>query len=169
VKTVVVLAMHGAPPKNIPMPEVVELVRLHSRLEKATDEEREALVPRHAELDSKIRNWPRDAANDPFWASSLELAGHLAQATGKSVEVGFNEFCAPGLPETLDRAVSQGAEKVVVITTMMTRGGGHSEVDIAEAMESAKLRHPDVEFVHAWPFETTDIAQFLAAQIKRFA
>jgi sirohydrochlorin cobaltochelatase len=55
------------------------------------------------------------------------LAAQLAQARGLEVLVGFNEFCAPSLDEAFAQAVAQGAQRVVVITPMMTRGGEHAE------------------------------------------
>jgi sirohydrochlorin cobaltochelatase len=52
---------------------------------------------------------------------------------------------------------------------MMTSGGGHSEVDIPEAIGRASARHPQVRFTYAWPFKDDEVAAFLAGQIERFA
>ncbi len=57
--TVIVLAMHGAPPNDFPERETAELFGLHARLEHAHEPERAALEHRHAELDAKMRAWPR--------------------------------------------------------------------------------------------------------------
>ena len=70
--------------------------------------------------------------------------------------VGFNEFCAPSLEETLDQAVLCGADRIVVVTPMMTPGGEHAEE-----------RHPKIAFAYAWPFEVNDVARFLAMQIEQ--
>lgn len=166
-KTVVVLAMHGAPPRDFPRQDMAEFFALHSQLERAGGGERAAVERRHAELEAKMRAWPRSAENDPFYAASQELARHLSQATGFPVVVGFNEFCAPSLDDALDEAVAEGAEKVVVITPMMTRGGEHSQVDIPDAIREAQERHPASTMLYAWPFEVSEVAQFLAAQIER--
>jgi sirohydrochlorin cobaltochelatase len=124
---------------------------------------------RKAELSAKMRAWPRTPANDPFHAGSFELAEYLSQASGHDVVVGFNEFCDPTIEDALDQAVALGADKIVVITPMMTRGGEHSESDIPGAVQRSQARHPGTQMVYAWPFEITSVAQFLAAQVERFA
>jgi sirohydrochlorin cobaltochelatase len=167
-KIVVVLAMHGAPPNDFPRPEMLEFFGLHARMERATPEERATLAERYVALESKMRTWPRTAQNDPFYAASQDLATQLAQATGYKVLVGFNEFCAPSLEQALEDAVARGAEKVVVTTPMMTQGGEHAQKEIPALVAQAQERHPQVTLVYAWPFETSKVAAFLAAQIERF-
>lgn len=165
-KTVIVLAMHGAPPNEVSQREVVELVGLHQALEHVPAFVRAMLQRRYRHLDAKIRAWPRTVQNDPFWAGSQELAEHLRSATGSEVIVGFNEFCAPTLDAALDQAAKQ-ADKVIVVTPMMTRGGEHSEVEIPDSVKRAQERHPAVTFKYVWPLDVTAIAQFLAEQIAR--
>jgi sirohydrochlorin cobaltochelatase len=126
-----------------------------------------ALEQRYAELEAMMRAWPRTAANDPFHASSLELGAQLQQVTGLPVTVGFNEFCAPSLDEALEEAIRTGAEKVVVVTPMMTRGGEHAERDIPAAIEREQKRHAGVSIVYAWPFNSGDVAGFLAQRVRR--
>jgi len=140
---------------------------LHGRLEHAQGSERTALERRFAELDARMRSWPRTPANDPFHASSLEVAAQLQEATGLQVLVGFNEFCAPSLDEALEEAIHGGAEKVVVVTPMMTRGGEHAERDIPAAIERVQQRHARVPIAYAWPFEQRDVARFLAQRVQR--
>jgi sirohydrochlorin cobaltochelatase len=166
-KQVIVLAMHGAPPNDFPRGQVAEFFGLHGRLEGISGPERERLQRRHDELEAKMRAWPRTAETDRFWAASLELGAHLREATGLDVLVGFNEFCAPSLDEALDQAVEGGAGQITVVTPMMTRGGEHSEVDIPAALRRAHERHAGVSFRYVWPFETKEVAQFLASQIER--
>ena len=166
-KTVIVLAMHGMPPNDFPRPEIAELFGLHVRLEHVAGPERATLERRYAELDARVRAWPRTAENDPFYAGSHELAEQLSQATGYEVIVGFNEFCAPSLDEALDQAIARGAERVIVITPMMTRGGEHSEVDIPAAIRRAQKRHPEATILYVWPFGVFEVAAFLATQVER--
>jgi sirohydrochlorin cobaltochelatase len=193
-KTVIVLGMHGTPPSDFPRAEMAEFFGGHhedhsdqnqhsERNEhgQPTDHADQKPAPeddetrrqrrrqRRAELDAKMRAWPRTPANDPFFAGSLELAEYLSQASGHRVLVGFNEFCNPTIDTAIDQAVEQGADQVVVITPMMTRGGEHSEADIPGAVERGRARHPAVRMSYAWPFEITAVAQFLAAQVQRFA
>jgi sirohydrochlorin cobaltochelatase len=168
VKTVIVLAMHGAPPNDVSQRKVIELVGLHQALEHAPAFVRAILEKRQHGLDARIRAWPRTAQNDPFWAGSQKLAEHLQQTTGWEVIVGFNEFCAPTLDDALDQAAAQ-ADNVIVVTPMMTRGGEHSEVEIPDSVKRAQERHPTVAFKYAWPLDVSAIAQFLAEQIARLA
>lgn len=164
--TTIVLAMHGAPPKDFPPAELMELMGLHARLERQAQPE-PALLSRYALLDEKIRAWPRTPENDPFHAASLAMARALADETGLDVLVGFNEFCAPSVREALEAAVSGGAARVAVITPMLTRGGEHAEEEIPEIIAAAQADHPEVRFEYCWPFELQDIARFLAAQVQR--
>ena len=167
-KTAMVLAMHGAPPHDFPKNEIGELFGLHARLEHTSGPERAALEMRHEELEAKMRVWPRTIQNDPFHAGSLELASKLRLATDLEVIAGFNEFCAPTLDEAFDQAIKQGAEKVVAVTPMMTRGGEHSEADIPKAIQRTQEMYPNVEILFVWPFDVTKVAQFLADQAAEF-
>jgi sirohydrochlorin cobaltochelatase len=168
-KTIIVLAMHGAPPDDFSKLQVVLLVGLHMALEHITGPVHTLLERYHAKLDTKIRTWPRTPQNDRFYTASNELAAQLGQAAGCEVIVGFNEFCAPSLDEALNQATEQGATRVVVVTPMMTSGGEHSEEDIPTAIEYARKQHLGVSFLYAWPFDITEVACFLAVQIERFA
>jgi len=168
--TVIVLAMHGSPPSDFPQDELTELFGLHMRLEhrKANAEQRSRLELRYAELDKKVRDWPRTPQNDPFFAASMELADYLSRTSGNRVYAGFNEFCSPTLENAFDTAAASGAEQVIVVTPMMTRGGEHSESDIPAAIDRARQKHPIVKFIYAWPFETAEIAGFLAGHIEKW-
>jgi len=167
-RAVIVLAMHGAPPNDFPGPEMTEFFHLHSKLGHAVGPEKGSLSRRYMELEAKMRKWPRTARNDPFFAGSQELAVQLRRESGRKVILGFNEFCAPSLDEALDQAAGQGAEKIVVVTPMLTRGGGHAETDIRGAIERARKRHPKEDFIYAWPFPASEIGRFLTAQLSKF-
>jgi sirohydrochlorin cobaltochelatase len=167
--SVIVLAMHGTPPHDFPKNEMAEFFELRGKL-KRTEGPSPDLIRRHDELDLKMRRWPRTAENDPFHAGSEELASHLSKETGHDVIIGFNEFCGPDMAEALDKgaAVAGSGGKLVVITPMMTRGGEHAKSDIPAAIRKAQQRHPTLKIVYAWPFEFSEIARFLASQIKQF-
>ncbi len=167
-KTIVVLAMHGSPPRDFPRDEMLELFRLHSMLEHGGGGPQQAtLEQRHAELDAKMRAWPRTPENDPFYAGARAIAQALGRTSGYEVILGFNEFCAPSLDQALDQAVEGGAERVLVVTPMVTRGGEHAEVEIPDIVQAARTRHPGVSFVYVWPFEAAHVAQFLTSQIEQ--
>jgi sirohydrochlorin cobaltochelatase len=161
----IVLAMHGAPPRDFPRMEMAELFDLQGRVEHARVPLPAETIARYEELHARMRNWPRTPQNDPFFTASYELAASLEAALGIPVHVGFNEFCAPDLDAAVAAAVAQGATRVVVVTPMMTRGGDHAEEDIPAALQRAGAQHPGVEIVYAWPFETVAVARFLADQV----
>lgn len=167
-KTVIVLAMHGVPPKDFPRNETGELFRLNAQLEHMGEAESVARRRRYAELDAKVRAWPRTAENDPYYTWSKELGAKLSKVTGDKVIVGFNEFCGPSLDEALDQAIALNADKIVVITPMMTRGGEHSEIDIPAAIKRAQEKYPEKPIIYAWPFDVTEVAGFLAEHIAHF-
>ena len=167
-KPIIVLAMHGAPPQDYPREELNEFFGLHTRREHAGKLNPPNLEARYAELEANIRTWPRTPENDPFFAGSKALAESLQAASGNTVLLGFNEFCAPNLEEVLDEAARSGTNLVVVITPMMTRGGEHSEVDIPRAVHAAETRNPGVAFRYIWPLDLNEVAAFLSAQIERF-
>jgi sirohydrochlorin cobaltochelatase len=166
-KTVIVLAMHGAPPLDFPEQELAEFTNLRARLAHTFGTSETAAHRRCAELEAKLRTWPRTSRNDPFYAGSLDLAVQLRRASGRKVVLGFNEFCGPSLDEALDQAAGPSAEKIIIVTAMMTRGGEHAEQDIPEAVERARQRHPKETFVYAWPFPLSEVAEFLTAQVGR--
>ncbi len=167
-ETAIVLAMHGAPPKDFPGQELSEFFGLHARVERADAKERAALAARYDELHARIRSWPRTDENDPFHAGSLAIAQALANSSGLEVILGFNEFCAPSLEEALGQAALE-CRRVIVVTPMLTAGGEHAGADIPAAIERARIRHPRVDFQYAWPFDPADVAAFLAAQVKKTA
>lgn len=165
--TVLILTMHGAPPKDFPRRELGEFFTLHMQIEnspRVDDTQRQ----RYNELNSRVRSWPRSAANDPFFASSQEMARRLASETGLETLVCFNEFCDPSLSDAVRTAAGNGAQRVVVITPMMTGGGEHSEIEIPAEINQLKGEFPQVEMVYAWPFDPDAITQFLAGQVRRF-
>ncbi len=163
-KTVVVLAMHGSPPLDFPPQELQEYFLLQAREHHHPRTAEPS--PRLLQLEAKMRAFPRSEANDPFWKGSRELASALEKACGWPVLLGFNEFCAPDLDETFDRAAAEGAERIIVATPMMTRGGEHAEKEIPAAIDRARRRHPAASFIYAWPFDTPAVADFLAVRIK---
>ncbi len=164
----VILAMHGIPPKDFPSEETMELFSLHHRLGHASGQERAVLQKRHDELEEKMLRWPRTPGNDPFFYASQEIAQKIENILGKKVIVGFNEFCSPTVEEAIDEAVSHSVEKVIILTPMMTRGGDHSERDIPLAIGRSREKHPHVEMIYAWPFETSEVGAFLAEHTRRF-
>jgi sirohydrochlorin cobaltochelatase len=163
-KTVVVLAMHGSPPRDFPGEEMQEFFGLQAREHQHPPAGGHS--PRFMELEARMRAFPRNEANDPFWKGSRELAAALERACGLSVLVGYNEFCAPSLEEAFDQAAASGAQKIIVVTPMMTRGGEHAENEIRSSINRAQERHPAIRIIYAWPFPIEDVATFLAKKLN---
>jgi sirohydrochlorin cobaltochelatase len=120
-----------------------------------------------ASIDSRVRNWPRTAANDPYRQGVDTLAERIALQTGHEVIAGYLEFCAPGIGASIDAAVGRGADRVIVATTMTTRGGEHSETEIRDIVKAAQERHPSAQVFYAWPFDTDRVARLFADEISR--
>lgn len=167
-KTFIILTMHGAPPKDFPGRELGEYFTLHMQVENSPERMEESQRRRYSDLNRRVRSWPRTAANDPFYASSLEMAQRLEVETGLTTLVCFNEFCDPSLTDAARTAVDGGAQRIVVITPMMTGGGDHAEIDIPEEIDRLRREFPQTEFIYAWPFDPEAVSKFLSGQVKRF-
>ena len=163
-KTVIVLAMHGEPPNDFPRDEFASFFALHARLHYAGAAD-DDLHHRYAVLDAKMRGWARTAENDPFYVASQQMAKQLRETTGLEVVVGFNQFCGPTVEQAIEKAVARKAENIVVITPMMTPGGIHAEIQIPAAVKQAQERHSGVSIRYAWPFDLSEVAEFLAKRI----
>ena len=166
--TIVVLAMHGVPPRDFPPAEMAEFFDLHARIEAGGHGMQPAQRERYHSLEARMRTWPRTPANDPFHAASMDLATRLSRETGLETIVGFNEFCGPSLDEAFASAAARGAGRVIVTTPMLTLGGEHAERDIPAAIARARTAHRAVEFVYAWPFEGEAVLRLLTEQVRRF-
>lgn len=154
---VYVLVGHGAAPSDVPRPLVQRLKALEGQRRAAggamSDEERE--------LDRQIRHWPRSPATDPYQAGMESIAAHLRARVGRVV-VTYNEFCAPSLDEGLTTLADEGVRDIKVVTTMVTPGGVHAEVEIPETLREFSEKHPDVHVRYAWPFDLEAVAALLA-------
>ncbi len=160
----VVLVGHGAVPADCPRDLVTRLKALEGR-RRATggpmgDEE--------AALDARIRTWPRTSATDPYGAGLEALAASLRPLLGSArLVVAYNEFCAPTLEEAVAKLAATGARTVVVVPSMLTPGGVHSEIEIPETIERLRASHPTLALRYAWPFDLTAVARLLAEQVRR--
>ena len=157
----VILVGHGGVPTDCPPEFVAEF----KRLEAASKGKPSAPL---AEADRKLRQWPRTPQTDPYKSGLEAIAASLRQALpGRLVLEAYNEFCAPSLEETLASAARRGVKDIVVITTMYTRGGIHSETEIPAAVDEFRREHPGVSVRYCWPFDLNAISSFLAREIAR--
>jgi sirohydrochlorin cobaltochelatase len=161
----VVLIGHGAPALDCPPQLVGELMSLEWRKEHGSHGHRHG---RAAELDATIRRWPRRADNDPYKQGLERVAEALKPLLPTDLfAIGYNEFCSPSIAEAVEQVVHQGATRVLVIPSMLTPGGLHSEVDIPKALEAIRKAHPGVTIEYVWPFAITQVAELLAAHVDR--
>lgn len=162
--TGVVLVGHGVPATDCPPRLVGEMMGLEWSGQAISDSARRRIV----ELDAQIRNWPRTEANDPYKAGLEKVAAVLRPLLGdKLFAIGYNEFCAPSVEEAIAWVIRHGAGRVLVIPTMLTPGGLHSEKDIPRAIERSRVSHPDVSIEYVWPFDLGEVARLLAGHIDR--
>lgn len=163
----VVLIGHGAPATDCPPALVGELMSLEWR-GNSHPHGVGAAGARAAELDAKIRDWPRHAGNDPYQVGLEQVAERLKPLLPTPLfAIGYNEFCRPSIPEVVEQVISQGARRVLVIPSMLTPGGVHSEVDIPRTLEEVSRKHPDVSIEYVWPFDLNEVAQLLASHLTR--
>ncbi|MBI4342661.1 MAG: CbiX/SirB N-terminal domain-containing protein [Candidatus Omnitrophica bacterium] len=165
----VVLIGHGSPATDCPPQLVGELMSLEWR-QHSTGHGHEAPGGRAAELDAQIRDWPRRADNDPYQAGLERLAQALRPLLPTSrFTVGYNEFCRPSIAEAIEQVIAQGATRVLVLPTMLTPGGVHSEIDIPRALDEVQRAHPDKTIEYLWPYDLQQIAGLLASHVERAA
>ena len=178
-KNHIVLVGHGMPATDYPKDRLREFFRMHAQSHTNEGHEHahehshghgylDGVQDGPAEREREIREWPRTPENDPYKFAVETIAELLRRRTGHPVLVAFHEFCAPTVEQAVDRAVEEGAEGIVVITTMITPGGDHSEVDIPRSIEAARQRHPSTSMIYAWPYETDLLVGMFAGQIEAF-
>ncbi len=165
-RDVIVLAMHGEPPRDFPQAELKEFFTFYAMQMFRSPMEPEARQ-RFAQLEERLRAWPRSPANDPFHHASLSMARALEQVAGYPVIVGFNEFCAPSIEDALEEAVGHLPRQVDVITPMLTPGGHHAQSDIPRTIAAVQSRHPEAVIRYVWPYDLTAVAEFLASHLQR--
>ena len=168
----VVLIGHGAPATDCPPQLVGELMSLEWRAAGPAGHGHHHAAPegRAAELDAKIRDWPRRPDNDPYKAGLERLAAELRpRLPASQFAIGYNEFCRPSIPEAIGQVIAQGATRVLVLPTMLTPGGVHSEVDIPRTLEAVRAAHPGVTIDYLWPYTLSQVAALLASHVERAA
>jgi sirohydrochlorin cobaltochelatase len=154
----VVLVGHGSVATDVPRP----LIQRLRALEQQRRASGTAMSNEEIELDQKVRSWPRNPATDPYKAGIDAIAERLRARVGRVV-VAFNEFCAPSLEDAVHELVSNGVLQVTVVTTMLTPGGMHSEIEIPESVRALQHAYPEIRISYAWPFDLDAVAGLLAA------
>ncbi|MBI4377160.1 MAG: CbiX/SirB N-terminal domain-containing protein [Elusimicrobia bacterium] len=157
----VILVGHGGMPSDCPGPMVAEFKKLESAHKGAPS-------ARLLELDRTLRDWPRTPETDPYKPGLEAIAAALqGRLTDWKVVCAYNEFCAPSVEEAFDDAAAKGARTVVIITTMYTRGGSHSEREIPEIVARLKAKNPGIDLRYAWPFDLEAVSSMLSSEVLR--
>lgn len=164
-KEAVVLIGHGGTASDTPRAMIAELKRLESERQARGQAE---MSPREAELDKRVREWPRTPETDPYKSGVEEIAAALGpRLGGRRLVAAYNEFCAPSVEDAIEGLVRDGFTRISLVSTMFTRGGVHAEREIPDIVRASRQRHPGVVIEYAWPFDAGLIADFLAAQLAR--
>ncbi|MCP5265800.1 MAG: CbiX/SirB N-terminal domain-containing protein [Burkholderiaceae bacterium] len=83
----------------------------------------------------------------PQWREPFDrlLAEFQRRCPDTPAALSFLELMTPGLPETIEAMVSQGARKVTVVPLFLAPGS-HTRVDLPAMLDAARVRWPEVGF-----------------------
>jgi sirohydrochlorin cobaltochelatase len=84
------------------------------------------------------------------------------------VKTAYNEFCYPTIEESVRELVEENVSKITLVTTMIIRGGSHSEQEIPEELKELRNKYKEIDIQYAWPFDMDTFALFLATHVKVF-
>jgi len=164
-KKAVILIGHGGLPSDIPSEVVEKFMRLHKARVKSGGE----VTSQEVDLDNTIRRWKRTPESDPYKSGLETLASHMEQFLKDDVvKTAYNEFCYPTIEEAVEELSKEDVSKIILVTTMITRGGSHSEREIPEELEDLKQKFKDIDIQYAWPFDMDAFALFLTTHINIF-
>ena len=164
-KSGVILIGHGGLPSDIPKEIVEDFMKVHKqRVRKGTP-----ITSKEKELDNVIRSWARSPETDPYKYGLEKLAEQLAPRLKDYILItAYNEFCYPSIEQAADVLVEKDITEVILVTTMITPGGSHSEREIPEEVEALRLKYPNVNYEYAWPYDLGIFSDLLAGHINRF-
>jgi len=162
----VILIGHGGLPSDIPKEIVEDFMKVHKqRVRTGTP-----ITSKEKELDKVIRFWTRSPDTDPYKYGLEKLAEKLApRLEDYTLITAYNEFCYPSIEQAADVLVEKGITEVILITTMITPGGSHSEREIPEEVEALQLKYPKVNYQYAWPYDLGIFSNLLADHIINFS
>jgi sirohydrochlorin cobaltochelatase len=124
---------------------------------------------REKELESIIRSWKRTPESDPYKTGLEKLAAHLAPRLNDYIlKTAYNEFCFPSIEQAADQLAEQNVTEIILITTMITPGGSHSEMEIPEEVDALRLKYRNINFKYAWPYDLDIFSNLLSDHIINF-
>ena len=164
-KSAVILVGHGGLPSDMPSEIVEKFMRVHKGRVKSG----ESITEQEQELDSTIRKWERTKETDPYKFGLESLASSMKPfLSDYIIKTAYNEFCFPTIEEAVAELVEGGASHVSIITTMITRGGSHSEKEIPGEVQSLCSKYKNIHIEYAWPFDMEAFALFLSTHVQGF-
>tara|TARA_B100000315_G_scaffold260790_1_gene325255 strand:- start:5600 stop:6130 length:531 start_codon:yes stop_codon:yes gene_type:complete len=159
----VILVGHGGVPTDYPIHMVRKLKQLESQ-RRATGNH---ITTEEQKLDTQIRQWPRTPKTDPYQAGLESLGAHLKPLLKNSMfALAYNEFCTPTVEEAVISLIAKGRNDLTIISSMLTPGGSHAEIEIPETLKQLRTHHPNIIIRYAWPFDLSQIAKLLASHIQ---
>jgi len=165
-KRAVILIGHGGLPSDIPKEIVEDFMKIHKQRMRTGAN----ITSKEVELESKIRNWERTPESDPYKTGLEKLAYHLLpRLEGYILKTAYNEFCYPSIEQAADELAKENVTEVILITTMITPGGSHSEKEIPEEIDALRVKYPNISFHYAWPYDLNIFSNLLSDHIKSFA
>ena len=161
----VILIGHGGLPSDIPKEVVEDFKKVHKqRMQMGTP-----ITSKEKDLESIIRNWERTPESDPYKSGLEKLAAHLApRLDGYILKTAYNEFCFPSIEQAADQLAKENVKEVILITTMITPGGSHSEREIPEEVVALRIKYPKINFQYAWPYDLDVFSNLLSDHIINF-
>ena len=165
-KKAVILVGHGGIPTDCPNELVQKFMILHK---KRTSNDLPPTIL-EMELEEDIRNWPRTPETDPYKAGLELLASQLEPLLENwTLRTAYNEFCSPSIEKEVKRLVEDGVDEILLVTTMLTPGGSHSEKEIPAEVTKLRDQFTNIEINYAWPFDLENVAKLLANHVKSFS
>ena len=164
-KTAIILVGHGGLPSDIPSEIVEKFMRTHKARVRSGSE----ITKEEIELDRAIRMWNRTPENDPYKTGLESLASEMENfLDGYHIKTAYNEFCYPDIENAISELAEDNFSKIILVTTMITRGGSHSEKEIPEELNKYQKKHPTINIQYAWPFCMKNFAEFLGKHAQSF-
>jgi sirohydrochlorin cobaltochelatase len=165
-KQAVILIGHGGLPSDIPKELVEDFMKVHKQRVRM----KTPITSKEKDLESLIRNWERTPESDPYKSGLEKLAAHLAPRLENYIlKTAYNEFCFPSIEQAADQLAEENVTEVILITTMITPGGSHSEMEIPEEVDALRLKYPNMNFQYAWPYDLDIFSNLLSDHITNFS
>ena len=160
-----ILVGHGGLPSDIPSEMVEKFMRIHKGRIKSGS----SITDQELELDGTIRRWNRTEETDPYKFGLDSLASRMKLFLPEHIiQTAYNEFCFPTIEQAVGDLVEKEVSNISVVTTMITRGGSHSEIEIPEEIKALQLKNKETVIQYAWPFDINSFALFLSTHVKTF-